>query len=114
MPLLNGFVLGQEFDIETDLVQACSEDPNHILEQLIFSSELDFEPCREQLERMLSLRYGPAAAPALSVNGEVSVACYTFAKDATRVTAQISCEGPNYRCHGFIHATTRWSPDSSL
>lgn len=46
MPLLNGFTLGQEFDIETDLVQACTEQPNHILEQLIFSSELDFEPCR--------------------------------------------------------------------
>ena len=113
MPLLNGFTLGQEFDIETDLVQTCSEAPNHILEQLVFSSELDFDPCREQLEKALSLRYGPSAAPIVSGNGEVSVACYTFAKDATRVTAQISCEGPNYRCHGFIHATTRWQPDSS-
>ena len=113
MPLLNGFTLGQEFDIESDLVQACTEEPNHILEQLIFSSELDFEPCRELLESTLSLRYGPSAAPALSVTGEVSVACYTFAKDATRVTAQIACEGPNFRCHGFIHATTCWQPDSS-
>jgi len=113
MPLLNGFSLGQEFDIETDLVQACTEQPNLILEQLIFSSELDFEPCRELLASTLTRRYGPPAAPALSVSGEVSVACYSFAKDATRVTAQISCEGPDYRCHGFIHATTRWQPDSS-
>ncbi|KRG70760.1 hypothetical protein ABB27_04180 [Stenotrophomonas terrae] len=113
MPLLNGFTLGQDFDIETELVQACNEDPNNILEQLVFSSELDFWPCCEQLDSALSLRYGPSAAPVVSVQGEVSVACYTFAKDATRVTAQISCEGPNYRCHGFIHATTCWQPDSS-
>ena len=113
MPLLIGFTLSREFDIETDLVQACTEDPNNILEQLVFSSELDFDPCCERIHNALSLRYGPSAAPALSVNGEVSVACYTFEKDATRVTAQISCEGPNYRCHGFIHATTRWLPDTS-
>ncbi|WP_303748335.1 hypothetical protein [Stenotrophomonas pigmentata] len=112
MPLLNGFTLGQEFEIETELMQACTEDPNNILEQLVFSSELDFGPCCEQLENALSLRYGPSAAPALSIQGEISVACYTFAKEATRVTAQISCEGPGYCCHGFIHASTRWLSDA--
>lgn len=113
MPLLNGFTLGQEFDIETDLLQTCTEAPNRILEQLVFSSETDFDPCRQRLEYALSLRYGPSTSLVMNVSGQISVACYSFAKDATRVTAQISCEGPNYRCHGFIHAITSWLPDAN-
>jgi len=112
MTLLNGFTLPPGFEIETPLIQACEEDPNLILEQLIFSSTLDFDGCLQRLVSALALRHGEPGTPLVHRQGDVAVANYTFDSGATRITAQLSCEGDDQCCQGFIHATTRWQADT--
>ena len=106
--LLCNFKISPSFNVHDDVVQTVEEDPNIIFEQFLFSSDLDFDKCAKQLCTELSTRYGqPISSNAVNNQG-ISVACYVFLKNATEVTVQVSCEGPSYSCHGFVHAKTRW------
>jgi hypothetical protein len=109
MILLRSLELGSAFEIE-QLVQGVEEDPHIIGEQIIFSSELDFEECCESLCKTLSARYGAPSAPSSVKTGEISVASYAFRRQSTEVTLQVVNEGPDSCCNGFIHAQTRWMP----
>lgn len=110
MVLLRSLKLTSEFEIEEDIVQSVREDPNIIGEQIIFSSSLDFDECCDRLCFLLSEQYGKPCNSAKTVIGEISSSCYSFSNLCSEITMQITCEGRNYYCRGYIHAKTKWLP----
>lgn len=110
MILLRSLKLTSEFEIEEDIVQSVQEDPKIIGEQIIFSSCLDFDECCERLCVLLSKQYGKPFDPVNIVIGEISSSCYTFSNSCSEIAMQITCEGSDYYCRGYIHAKTKWIP----
>lgn len=110
MILLRSLKLTSEFEIEEDIVQSVREDPNIIGEQILFRSDLDFDECRERLCSLLSEQYGKHFDPVKIVIGEISSSCHTFSNSCSEIVMQITCEGSNYYCRGYIHAKTKRLP----
>ena len=110
MILLCSLKLPSEFEIEGEVAQSAQENPNLISEQLIFGSSLEFDECCKLLFALLAEKYGQPRNPSTVKSGEVSVSCYTYSYLSSEVIAQVTNEGKNKGCAGFIHVKTVWLP----
>lgn len=110
MILLCSLKLPSEIEIEGEVAQSAQENPNLIAEQLIFGSSLEFDECCKLLFTLLAEKYGQPSNPSTVKSGEVSVSCYTFSYLSSEVIAQVTNEGKNKGCAGFIHVKTVWLP----
>jgi hypothetical protein len=110
MKLLRSIELGDDFEIEDDIVQSVEDDPCVIFEQLVFQSSLDFADCVARLKTVLSAALGADALAGHSVqNGAVEVTNFFVRNRAQEAFVQVSSEDPNVQCGGFIRITTVWA-----
>jgi hypothetical protein len=98
-----------DFEIEEDLVQGVTENPNIIGEQLIFVSDLDFDHCLQRLTELLTAVYGKPVNSASSEMSGVKSCATLYNTPFQEITTQLTCEGEDYVCRGYIHVKTAWT-----
>lgn len=113
MLLLSNLQLGESIAIQGDVSQSVQEDPNIILEQLIFESTLRFEDCCEKLHKILSIEGERVESPSKVVVADSAVFSCRYRTPSKDVALQVVSEHPDGGCAGFIHSQIRWEIDSA-